>query len=62
MRAVDDRDVPRNVRIGRVLAPPLWSFTALLAYKVAYGGLLAALIGPWMIRPALADGRPDRDL
>jgi hypothetical protein len=41
-----------------LLAPPLWSFPALLAYKVAYGGLLAASIGPWLISSALADGAP----
>ena len=43
---------------GIALASPLWSFTALLAYKIAYGGLLAASLGPWLIHSALADGTP----
>ena len=42
----------------RHLAPPLWLFTALLAYKVLYGDRLAASTGPCLIRSALADGAP----
>jgi hypothetical protein len=39
------------------LAPATWSFLALLAYKIVYGAVLAWLLGPILLRRALADAR-----
>ncbi|QAY78117.1 hypothetical protein [Sphingosinicella sp. BN140058] len=38
------------------LAGPFWPLLPLLAYKIVYGGLLALLIGPFILREALVDG------
>jgi hypothetical protein len=38
------------------LTPETWAFAPLLAYKIVYGGVLALLIGPFVLRWALADG------
>jgi hypothetical protein len=37
------------------VAPPVWSFEAVLAYKIAYGACLAWLLAPALLRRALAD-------
>ena len=42
----------------RRLTPGTWAFGPLLAYKTAYGGSLALLLGPFVLRRALADGAP----
>ena len=39
-----------------LLAPELWLFGPLLAFKILYGGLLALLLAPAILRRALADG------
>jgi hypothetical protein len=40
------------------LAPGAWPFLPLLAYKIVYGGALALLVGPIVLRRALADVPP----
>ena len=42
-----------------LLTPPRWTLATLLPYKIAYGGLLAMLLGPFTLRQALADGIAD---
>ena len=37
------------------LSPAAWSFATLLTYKVTYGGLLALVLGPFVLRRALVE-------